>query len=194
MSDIKLGNPGPWAVLAFSTTSFMLGAVNAGLLSGAGIPVVLDVALIFGGIMQIIVAVLEYINGNTFTNAVFGVFGSFWLCFAAFELWFAPMIAKADPAAIGPSVVLFLGVFAVLTFIFFIASLKTDTVLIIVFALVFIVLVLLACGTATGNASLNILAGWLTIIFAILGWYHGAAGIIASTWGKDVLPLGPIKK
>jgi succinate-acetate transporter protein len=194
MNEIKLGNPGPWAVLAFSTTSFMLGVVNAGLLNGAGMPVVLDVALIFGGIMQIIVAVLEFWNGNTFTNAVFGVFGSFWLCFAAFELWFAPMIAKTNPAAIGPAVVLFLGVFAVLTFIFFLASLKTDTVLIIVFALVFIVLVLLACSTATGNASLGVLAGWLTIIFAILGWYHAAAGLIASTWGKDILPLGPIKK
>jgi len=175
---MKLGNPGPWAVLAFSTTSFLLGCVNAGLIDGKGMPTILDVALIFGGIIQIIVAVLEFTNGSTFTCAVFGTFGSFWIMFAALFLWFG------GP---NPALQMFLIAFAVLTFIFWVASWKTDMVLIIVFFLVFIVLLLLAFGMGT-------LAGWLTIIFAILGWYHAAAGIIASTWGKEVLPVFPIKK
>lgn len=191
MSEHKFSNPGPWAVTAFSTTSFMLGVYNAGLLPGGGVPMVLDMALIFGGLMQIIVAILEFSAGNTFTTSVFGTYGPFWVVLAAFNIWFAKMVPPADVAS---AVALFLAMFAIISFYFFIASLKTDWVLIIVFALIVIVLVLLAFGAALGMAGLNVLAGWLTMIFAILGWYHAAAGIIAYTWGRDVLPLGVIKK
>lgn len=190
MSEQKLGNPAPWAVLAFSTTSFMLGVYNAGLLPHTGVPIVVDVAFIFGGLMQIIVGVLEFAAGNTFTAAVFGSYGPFWIAFAGFELFFAKMI----PAAAVPSAVaLFLAMFAVLTFIFFIASFKTDWVLIVIFALILAALIVLPIGAGTGVAGWTTLGGWLTIIFAILGWYHAAAGIIASTWGRDVLPLGKIQ-
>lgn len=190
MSNNSYSDPGPWAVTAFSTTSFMLGIFNAGIMSGGGIPVVLDVAIFFGGIMQIIVAILEFIKGNTLTTSVFGTYGPFWLMFAMFELFFSKSI---PPASIGPAVSLFLAMFAVITFYFFIASLKTNRVLVVIFALVFIVLVLLSVGAATGNQSLDVVAGWLTMIFAVLGWYHAAAAIINSTWGREVLSVGSLK-
>ncbi len=190
MSERKFSNPGPWAVFAFATTSFMLGVYNAGLLPHGGVPIVVDVAIIFGGLMQIIVGVLEFFNGNTFTTAVFGCYGPFWIAFAGLELFFAKMI---PPAALSSAIALFLGVFAVLTFIFFIASLKTDWVLIVIFALIDLALIVLTIGAATGVGSWNVLGGWLTIIFAILAWYHAGAGLIASTWGREVLPLGKIQ-
>ena len=187
----KLGNPGPWAVLAFATTSFMLGVYNAGLLPHGGVLLVMDVALIFGGLMQIIVAVLEFSAGNTFTAAVFGTYGPFWVALAGFELWFGKLI---PPEAVPSAVALFLAMFAVLTFIFFIASLKTDRVLVAVFFLIDVALILLAIGAGSGNGLLTVLGGWVTIIFAILAWYHAAAGIIAFTWGRNVLPVGKIGK
>ncbi|MGC8495174.1 MAG: acetate uptake transporter [Syntrophobacteraceae bacterium] len=190
MSEHKLANPGPWAVLAFATTSFMLGVYNAGLLPGGGVPIVVDVALIFGGLMQIIVGILEFTAGNTFTTAVFGSYGPFWVAFGGLELFFAKMIPAA---ALSSAIALFLAMFGVLTFIFFIASLKTDWVLIIIFALIFVTFVVLTIGAATGVGSWNVLGGWLTIIFAVLAWYHAAAGIIAFTWGREVLPLGKIQ-
>ncbi|MDQ7092400.1 acetate uptake transporter [Desulfosporosinus sp. PR] len=190
MSTNTYSNPGPWAVTAFSTTSFMLGIINAGIISGGCTPVVLDVAIFFGGIMQIIVAILEFMKGNTLTTTVFGTYGPFWLMFAMFELFFAKSI---PPSSIGSAVSLFLAMFAVITFYFFIASLKTDKVLVVIFALVFIALVLLSVGAATGNKSLDVVAGWLIMIFAVLGWYHAAAAIINSTWGREVLGVGSLK-
>jgi succinate-acetate transporter protein len=190
MSEHKFANPGPWAVIAFATTSFMLGVYNAGLLPHGGVPIVVDVALIFGGLMQIIVGVLEFASGNTFTAAVFGSYGPFWIAFAGFELFFAKMIPAAQVAS---AAALFLAMFAVITFIFFIASLKTDWVLIVIFALIDIALIVLTIGAATGVAGWTVLGGWITIAFAILAWYHAAAGIIAYTWGREVLPLGKIK-
>lgn len=191
MSERKLANPGPWAVTAFATTSFMLGIYNAGLLPGGGVPMVVDLALIFGGLMQIIVAILEFVAGNTFTTAVFGSYGPFWVAFGALELWFAKMIPAA---ALGSAIALFLACFAVITFYFFIATFKTDWVLIIVFGLIDLALISLAIGAGTGVGFWTVLGGWLTIVFAVLAWYHAAAGIIAATWGRDVLPLWPIKK
>lgn len=191
MSERKLANPAPWAVTAFATTSFMLGIYNAGLLPSGGVPMVVDVAFIFGGLMQIIVGVLEFVAGNTFTTSVFGTYGPFWIAFGAFEMWFAKMVPAA---AIPSAVALFLAMFAVVTFYFFIATFKTDWVLIIIFFLIDFALIVLSIGAGTGVHFWTVLGGWVTMIFAVLAWYHAAAGIIGATWGRDVLPVWPIKK
>jgi succinate-acetate transporter protein len=191
VNEKKMGSSGPWGVTAFATTSFMLGVYNAGLLHGGGMPVVLDMALIFGGLMQVICGVLEIVGGNTFVGSVFGTFGPLWITFAAFQLWFAPMVPKAD---IPSAVALFLTVFAVPTFYFLIAALKTDWVLVIVVLLILITLVLMALSAGLGNPGLNVVAGWLTMIFAVGAWYHAAAQLLAATWGKEVLPVGRIVK
>lgn len=54
----QMADPAAWAVTAFATTSFMPGMYQAGLLNAAGTPIVLP-ATFFGGLVQIIVAVLE---------------------------------------------------------------------------------------------------------------------------------------
>jgi GPR1/FUN34/yaaH family len=61
-----LADPGAWAVTAFATTSFMLGMYNANLINAAGAAIVIPVALFFGGLIQIIVAILEIFRGNLF--------------------------------------------------------------------------------------------------------------------------------
>ena len=190
MSEKKYGNAGPLGLTAFAATSFMLGVFNAGLLHKTGMPIVLDMALLYGGLIQIICAVLEIVGGNTFVATVFGTYGSFWVTFGAFELWFAPMVPKAD---IPSAVALFLAMFAVATVYFLISSLKTNWVLIIIFVLVLIMLVLAVLGTTLGIDGLNVTGGWLTIIFAVLSWYLAAAQLIASTWEREMLPLGHIK-
>ena len=72
MSERKLGNAGPWGVTAFASTSFVLGFYNAGLVPHAGIPILLAMALIFGGAMQVICGILEIVAGNTFVGRFLG--------------------------------------------------------------------------------------------------------------------------
>src|SRR6266702_7442235 len=55
----QMADPAAWAVTAFATTSFMLGMYQTGILNAAGTPIVLPAAFFFGGLVQIIVAVLE---------------------------------------------------------------------------------------------------------------------------------------
>jgi hypothetical protein len=190
MSERKYGNAGPMGLTAFAVTSFMLGIFNAGLLHKSGMPIVLDMALLYGGLIQILCAVMEVAGGNTFVATVFGTYGSFWTTFGAFELWFAQMIPKAD---ISSTVALFLAMFTVVTVYFLIASLKTNWVLIIIFILVLIMLIFAVLGTALGVDGLNVAGGWVTIIFAVLTLYLAAAQTIVSTWGREILPLGHIK-
>ena len=185
-----LADPGAWAVTAFATTSFMLGMYNAHLISAGGTAIVIPVAFFFGGAVQIIVAILEVVRGNVFGAVVFGTYGPFWVIYGLIAQHYASVLA---PASVGSSIALFLAVFAVLTFYFFIASLKTDLVLAVVFALIFIGLILLAVGAGKASTSLTEAGGWVTLAFAVLAWYHAAGDVIAHTFGRTVLPMGSLK-
>ncbi len=33
--------------------------------------------------------------------------------------------------------------------------------------------------------------GWVVLVFAVLAWYHAAADVIAATFGRNILPVGP---
>jgi succinate-acetate transporter protein len=190
--ESPLADPGAWAVTAFATTSFMLGLYNTGEIGSASLPIVFPVAFFFGGLVQILVALLEVGRGNTFGAVLFGTYGPFWVILAAIETWFAKMVHPAS--AVGAGVGLFLAMFAVVTFYFFLASLKTDAVLIVVIGLIFVGLVLLAIGNSGGHEGLIKAGGWVTIAFAVLAWYHAAADIVNFTFGRQLLPVGHIKK
>jgi hypothetical protein len=183
-------DPAAWAVTAFATTSFMLGMYNADLISKGGVAIVFPVAFFFGGLIQIIVGILEIWRGNIFGAVVFGTYGPFWVIYGSIETWYGK---KIQPASLNSSVSLFLAMFAVLTFIFFIASLRTDIVLAVVFALIFIGLVLLSIGAGDHSTGCTKAGGWVTLAFAVLAWYHAASDIISFTFGRRVLPLGSLR-
>jgi uncharacterized protein len=189
-SNGPLADPGAWAVTAFATTSFMLGLYNTHAIGQGSLPIVFPVAFFFGGMVQVIVGILEVGRGNVFGAVVFGTYGPFWVIYAAIQTWFAKMASPASSVDAG--VALFLAMFAVLTFYFFLASLRTDWVLVAVFALIFIGLVLLAIGAQSGSLGWTKLGGWVTIIFAVLAWYHAAADIINFTFGRQILSVGKI--
>ncbi len=183
-----MANPGPWAVTAFATTSFMLGMFQTGLLNSAGLPIVLPATFFFGGLVQIIVAIMEFTRGNLFAGAVFGTYGPFWVMFGAFETLYATSVPATQlNSALG----LFLAVFAVITFYLAIASLRTDLVLTVIIWLIFVGLVLLSIGSWDSIANLTKAGGAVVLLFAVLAWYYAASDIIEFTFGRKILPVGP---
>jgi uncharacterized protein len=183
-----MANPAPWAVTAFATTSFMLGMYQTHILNNAGIPIVLPAAFFFGGLVQIIVAVMEFSRGNMFGGAVFGTYGPFWVIFGAFETLYASSVPAVQ---LNDAICLLLAVFAVITFYLGIASLRHDLVLCAIIWLIFIGLVVLSIGSGANNTDITEGGGVIVLIFAILAWYHAAGDIIESTFGRKVLPFGP---
>jgi succinate-acetate transporter protein len=183
-----MANPAPWAVTAFGTTSFMIGMYQTHLLNNAGISIVLPAAFFFGGLVQIIVAVLEFSRGNMFGGAVFGTYGPFWVILAAFDTLYASSVPAVQ---LNDALCLFLAVFAVITFYLSVASLAHDLILSAILWLIFIGLVLLSVGAGSNNIDVTEAGGVVVLIFAILAWYHAAGDIIESTFGRKVLPFGP---
>ena len=183
-----MANPAPWAVTAFATTSFMLGMYQTGLLNSAGVPVVLPATFFFGGLVQIIVAIMEFSRGNMFGGAVFGTYGPFWVMFGAFETLYASSVPAAQ---LSSATSLFLAVFAVVTLYLSVAGLQHDLVLSVILWLIFIGLVVLAIGAGASSTDTTEAGGWIVLLFAVLAWYHAAGDIIESTFGRKVLPFGP---
>jgi uncharacterized protein len=182
-----MANPAPWAVTAFATTSFMLGMYQTHMLNNAGIPIVLPAAFFFGGLVQIIVAIMEFSRGNLFGGAVFGTYGPFWVIVGAFDTLYA---ASVPPVQANDANSLLLAVFAVITFYLGIASLRHDLVLCVIIWLIFAGLVVLSIGAGTNNVDITEGGGWIVLVFAVLAWYHAAGDIIESTFGRKVLPFG----
>jgi succinate-acetate transporter protein len=185
----RMANPGPWAVTAFATTSFMLGMYNSGLLRAEGASIVIPAAFFYGGLIQIIVGVLEITRGNLFGAVVFGTYGPFWVIYGLIIQFYA---GKIPTSSVNESIALFLAVFAVVTFYFLLASLKTDMVLVAVFALIFAGLVLLSVGAGANKVDVTRAGGWVTLAFAVLAWYHAAADMVNTNFGRVVAPLGPL--
>jgi uncharacterized protein len=189
--ESRLADPGAWAVTAFATTSFMLGIYNTNLINAKGVAIVIPVALFFGGLIQIIVGVLEVCRGNVFGAVVFGTYGPFWVLYGMIGTLYATSIPAAS---LNSALSLFLAMFAVLTFFFLIASLRTDVVLVGVFALILAGLILLSIGAGENWTDVTRAGGWVTLAFAVLAWYHAAGDIIGYTFGRTVLPVGSLRR
>ncbi|ATY63186.1 transcriptional activator of ethanol catabolism [Cordyceps militaris] len=76
-------NPTPLPLVGFLIASAPLGCALMGWRgAGGGGAATIGTFYFFGGALQLIGAILEWILGNTFVYIVFGSFGAFWLAFA----------------------------------------------------------------------------------------------------------------
>src|ERR1700739_597830 len=88
-SGYKPADPGPLGLGAFAMTTFVLSILNANLVNEGGLPVVLGLALICGGLVQLLAGMWEFRTGNTFGAVAFSSFGAFWISFWALEVFYA---------------------------------------------------------------------------------------------------------
>src|SRR6202043_307075 len=82
----KPADPAPLGLAAFAMTTFVLSMFNSNLVNGKGVPVVLGLALAYGGIVQLLAGMWEFRNGNTFGAVAFSSFGAFWISFWALNV------------------------------------------------------------------------------------------------------------
>src|SRR5271157_1481149 len=94
-------DPAPLGLMAFAFTTFMLSFVNAGWIPaiGAGFDVVIPLALVWGGIAQLICGAFEMRRGNTFGFTAFSSYGAFWIYVSLYLLLiYEKVIALSDLA------------------------------------------------------------------------------------------------
>ena len=184
-------DPGPLGLAGFALTTFVLSMFNAGLVNKAGEPVVLGVALAYGGIAQLLAGMWEFRTGNTFGAVAFTSYGAFWISFWALITFFAPNIpAEHLAAAVG----LYLISWGIFTAYMFIASLRTTVAIAVVFLLLAITFFLLGIGNANESDGLIEVGGFAGILTAAAAWYASFAAVTNSTFGKTVLPVVPLAR
>lgn len=186
-----IADPGPLGLSAFAVTTFVLSSVNAGIIPLNVKSVVLSLALMYGGIVQLIAGIWEFKKNNTFGATAFCSYGAFWLSYWGLSVWFKPA-AGTSKADIDLALGFFLLSWTIFTAILCIAVLRTNGALITTFAALIVTFVLLTVGHFLQSASLEELGGWMGLITAGLAFYTAFAGVVNETWKRPVIPVWKI--
>jgi succinate-acetate transporter protein len=185
------GNSAPLALAAFAVPTGMLSAINVGWVSATVTPMIFAVALMSGGIVQLIAGIIQLRTGNTFTGVLFSMYGALWLSLFAFAEFFE---SEIPPAERGHALGLLLFAFGAFTVWVFVASFRTNVVVVTALALLAATLFLLGAGKYGANIDLVKAAGWLGLIAAAEAAYLSCAELCQAAYKREILPVGPLAK
>ncbi|KAH8806071.1 GPR1/FUN34/yaaH family-domain-containing protein [Xylogone sp. PMI_703] len=205
------GNPTPLALMGFLVASTPLGCALMGWRgAGGGGAATIGVFYFFGGMLQIIGSVMEWIIGNTFPFVVFGSYGAFWLALGATLQPFynaegaytsgktgeALAAGQAEFLSSFAFFILFIGI---LTLMYLFCSFRVNIVFAIIFLFLDVALLLLAAaywcnaeGKTAAGERLNVAAGACVFVFCVFGWYLLFAQLLQALDFPFSLPVGDL--
>jgi succinate-acetate transporter protein len=181
-------NPAPLGLMGFGMTTVLLNLHNAGLYSLG--TMILAMGIFYGGISQVIAAIMEFKKNNTFGVTAFGSFGLFWFTLAFLIIMPAMGWGNAPET---PAMVAYLVMWGIFTGVMFIGTLKLNRALQVVFASLTILFFLLAIGDGTGSVVVTRIAGIEGIFCGLSAIYAALAQVLNSVYGRTVAPLGVMK-
>ena len=181
-------DPGPLGRAAFAMTTFVLSMFNSNLVSGKGTPVVLGLALAYGGIVQLLAGLWEFRTGNTFGAVAFCSFGAFWISFWALNVFYAKDITGNAGHAVG----VYLWGWAIFTAYMTVAAMRVSGAVLLVFVLLTATFILLAIGAVGPHESVTHWGGYVGLATAAAAWYASFAAVVNSTFRRTVLPVLPL--
>jgi len=181
-------NPAPLGLMGFGMTTVLLNLHNAGLYPLG--TMILAMGIFYGGIAQVIAAIMEFKKNNTFGATAFGSFGLFWFTLAF--LLIMPVLGWGNPPTTA-AMVAYLVMWGIFTSVMFIGTLKINKALQVVFASLAILFFLLALGDATGNIYITRIAGIEGIFCGFSAIYAALAQVLNGLYGRTVWPMGTVK-
>jgi succinate-acetate transporter protein len=192
------GNSAPLGLAAFAVTTFMLSMINAKLMPLAIEPVVFGVALMYGGLAQLIAGVIQFRTGNTFNGALFSTFGAFWLSLFAIVEFFIKDVqgptALATAALQGKALGLFLIAFGIFTVMMLVASFRSNVVVVLALASLAATLFVLGVGKYYGSGLTVEVGGYMGLAVAGLAAYIAVAELCEASYKRPILPLWPLAR
>ena len=177
-------NPAPLGLLGFGMTTVLLNIHNAGIYHLG--TMVLAMGIFYGGIAQIIAGIMEWKKGNTFGTTAFTSYGLFWLTLVGLLVFPKLGLGKVPATS---AMVAYLVMWGVFTTIMFVATLKLNRALQVVFLSLSILFYLLALGDLTGNITIKTIAGVEGIFCGASAIYTGLAQVLNEVYGKTVWPI-----
>jgi succinate-acetate transporter protein len=179
-------NPAPLGLLGFGMTTIFLNLHNAGFYEMDSM--IMGIGIFMGGIAQIFAGLQEWKKNNTFGATAFVAYGSFWLSFVALLLIPNTSFGAAFKSS-ETAIAWYLLLWGIFTFFMFIATLKLNRMLQVVFSTLTILFVLLAVAFFTGNKSIHTFAGYEGILCGASAFYGCVAQVINEVYGRKVFPL-----
>jgi succinate-acetate transporter protein len=190
-TTLNWGNSAPLALAAFAVTTFMLSMTNANLISPAVKPVVFGVALMFGGITQLIAGIIQLRTGNTFSGVLFTGFGGFWMSLFAVAQWFLKSVPTAQT---GHALGLLLYAFGIFAAVMWIASLRTNVVVVSALGVIVVTFFLLAAGNYGAHATLIHWGGYLGLVGAAGAFYLALSELCEVSYERAIFPIGSLAR
>ena len=184
------GNPAPLGLLGFGMTTVLLNLHNAGFYDLNSM--ILAMGICYGGLAQIIAGIMEWRKNNTFAATAFISYGFFWL-----SLVTTIILTKIGWAAASNDTAMaaYLAMWGLFTAVMFVATLRLNIAGQIVFGSLAILFFLLAFGDFThANPAFKHFTGYEGVFCGFSAIYAALAQVLNETFGKIVLPLGPVKK
>lgn len=179
---------GPLGLTGFIVVTVIATGIDAGVfperLAQSDLPVV---GFFIGGLAQLLAGLFQAQRGDTWHATVFGGFGLFWMAKAFMTQWVLPAL---DPPLRGDASGLFTLPWVFVVFVLWVACFRIHLALLVTFTCVLAVFVALTCAGFTGAVAWTRVAGWAGLSAATGALYLLAGQVIASTWGRDVLPMG----
>lgn len=181
-------NPAPLGLMGFGMTTVLLNLHNAGVYELG--TMILAMGIFYGGMAQLIAGIMEWKKNNIFGTTAFCSYGLFWFSLVALlimprmKLWEAPA---------NSAMVAYLFMWGLFTAVMFVATLKLNKALQVVFGSLAVLFFLLAIADGTGSKMIKTLAGYEGIFCGFSAIYAALAQVLNEVYGRDVLPLGPVK-
>jgi succinate-acetate transporter protein len=188
----RLANPATLGLFSFASTTFILSLYNASTRHITKPNAVVGMALFCGGLCQLLAGMWEFPSGNTFGATAFSSYGAFWLSYAAILIPGSGILAAYEGGnELSSALGIYLITWAMVTFFFFIASLRKPIAYPLLFGFLTVTFCCLAGGEWGQSPSSSKAGGVLGAITAMIAYYIGVADMLADE-PKAVfrLPLG----
>ncbi len=187
-----IADPVPVGIAGFAMTTFILSCVNAGFFGGtAATPMVLGLAIFYGGLVQLLAGLWAFRRGETFVAVAFCSYGGgFWLSYFFLVYFIVPHLA---PSVAGNAVGLYLLGWLIFTAYMTIAALRTNLAVLCVFITLtatYLLLTLAELGVAT--SSLLPIGGYVGITCGVTAWYVAFAHVTNASFDRELIPTWPL--
>ena len=180
-------NPAPLGLMGFGMKTILLNIHNAGFFELDAM--ILAMGIFYGGMAQVIAGIMEFKKNNTFGTTAFTSYGFFWLSLVALNI--LPVMGYGE-AANSLSMAAYLFMWGFFTLLMFVATLRINKALQVVFGTLTILFFLLAIGNFTGSTMILTIAGYEGILCGFTAIYAAMAQVINEVYGRVVLPIGEV--
>jgi succinate-acetate transporter protein len=182
--------PSVLGLFGFAGATFIVAANLAGWYGGThSAQYLFPFAAAFGGVAQFAAGMWAFRARDALATAMHGMWGAFWLAYGVLQLLGAIGVL-ALPSGAFPELGYWFLALAVITGFGTFAALAENLGLAAVLGTLGAGAAFAAVFFLTGSDTWKTVAGWVLLASSFIATYTAGAMMIASTWGRTVLPLG----